>query len=571
MTASELWRRLQLGALGLRRCATATAATVLRLPEIALIPQMLLERVQIKNFRSFENFDLAVGGDSVILVAPNGGGKTALLMSIGSALSGARGFSQRDFRDIGSPLEIIATLRELDPSDQAVFADAVRFGGGAASLDIGIRAIWDDDAEQLDVTWGYPRRGWTRVGRDARERLPLIWLSAERDPARLIAFVGARSVLEQLINTIDLEQPLDEALTAIEAATNGLVAAQVMSQLLRDLDDALARLIPDVIAGAFDIEPSATTARELLRQFELALSHAGPHIPLDRQSRGLAQLAIFVVALQLMASRPSIVLVDEPEVSLHPQAQRSLLAALRRHASQSIIATHSSSVLSGADPRGIVRLKRDRTDVVPKRPIGISRTDATTLTRYATPETAEAYFARTVVFVEGPSDYLAFREAARVMQVDLDARGVALVSLQGAGLLGTYLTLLGPNGLDLQLRGLCDLDAEADWQSKLSAAGIPVSDRTTMNNRGFFVCDVDLEDELVRAHDAPAVQAIIDQEGETARFNSFSGQPDNRGLPLDEQLTKFARKSKTRWSPRLAAALTAASMPTPLQEVLKRV
>src|SRR5439155_18621379 len=115
-----------------------------------------------------------------------------------------------------------------------------------------------------------------------------IWLPAERDPDRLASFVGPRSVLEQLLSSIDLDQPIRDALDAIGTAMDGFVAAPVMGQLLRDLDDTLAGLIPDVAAGAFDIEPSATTARELLRQFELALGHAGPHMPLGRQSSGLA-------------------------------------------------------------------------------------------------------------------------------------------------------------------------------------------------------------------------------------------------------------------------------------------
>jgi len=38
---------------------------------------MLVESVSIRNFRSFGQFNLDLGGDSVTLVAPNAGGKTA--------------------------------------------------------------------------------------------------------------------------------------------------------------------------------------------------------------------------------------------------------------------------------------------------------------------------------------------------------------------------------------------------------------------------------------------------------------------------------------------------------------
>lgn len=533
---------------------------------------MLLERIQVKNFRCFVDFELTLAGDSVTVVAPNAGGKTTLLTAIGSALTGSRAFGPQDFHDSDVPLEILATLKELDAADQATFADAVQFGGGGGpTLCVGIRAIWDQDADQIDVTWGFPNQAWARAGKDARDRVSLLWLSASRDAGRLLSFVGARSILEELLASIDLGQPLDAALAAIETATTDLVSAPAMGQLLASLDGELADLIPDVAAGAFNIDPAASTPRELLSQLTLALGHGGPQVPVERQSSGLAQLAIFVVALRLAGDAPSIVLVDEQELSLHPQAQRAVARAVRERSHQCIVATHSSSVLSGADVRSLVRLKREAADVEARRATGVTDAEAANLARYTTPETAEAFFSRTVVFVEGPSDYLAVREAARRSGVDLDARGVAIVSLQGAGLLAIYLKLLGPNGLDLKLLGLCDLDAEADWQTKLTAAGVPVADRATMNASGFYVCDTDLEDELVRALGDAEVQAILTQENEAANFAAFASDPARQGLSLSEQLVAFARKRKVRWSPRLAAGLTAATAPPPISDLLSRV
>jgi len=369
-------------------------------------------------------------------------------------------------------LEIRVTLRGLDGDDQAAFVDAVDFAGPTPTLVIGVRAIWDADAEQLDVTWGYPEHDWKRLARDARDRLAHIWMPADRDPSRLVAFIGSRSLLTRLIDALPLDQSIDGAVAAIAGALQVLVADPIMAQLLAELDSELGGLIPDVTAGAHDVSAAVTTPAELLAQFELALSHFGPPIAVRAQSSGLAQLAAFVVALRILAATPCIVLVDEPELSLHPQAQRSVAASIRNTARQSIVATHSSSVLSGADARNVIRLKHGVLGTEASRPAGLTADDATKLARYATPETAEAFFARTVVFVEGPSDYLTLRVVATTLGVDLDAKGVALVSLEGAGLLATYLRLLGPQGLGLELRGVCDLDAEQDWCSKLTHAGI---------------------------------------------------------------------------------------------------
>jgi hypothetical protein len=135
-------------------------------------------------------------------------------------------------------------------------------------------------------------------------------------------------------------------------------------------------------------------------------------------------------------------------------------------------------------------------------------------------------------------------------------------------LLSIYLTLLGPNGLDLSLCGLCDLDAESEWRAKLQAVGLNATSRAALNSQGFYVCDIDLEDELIRAHGSTAVQSIIALEGEARKFSAFASQLPNRSLTLSEQLTEFVRKSKTRWSPKLVSELSAASMPSPLRDVL---
>ena len=531
---------------------------------------MKVTRVLIKNFRCFENFELLDLTDSITVVAANAGGKTTLLDAIGFCLSGARGLTPRDFRDSTQRLTLEVTLAGILPDDQGDFGDAVDFGGRGATVDLGVRAIWDEYAEQLDLTWGYPRRDWARAGRAVRERIPFIWLRETRDPARIAALTGSTSLLQRILKSVDLAQPLDDAVSDLEQTMATLAATPTFATLLGDFDTELATLVPDVNAGAFDLEAAAASPNDLLSHFQLALSHFGPHKPVAQQSSGLGQLAIFVLALRIAAVRPPIVLVDEPENSLHPQAQRSATQALHAATSQVFLATHSASVLSGVDAREVVRLKRTG-DTEARRPTGLTDDDAVKLARYATSETAEAFFARTVLLVEGPSDYLAVREAARILGVDLDGKAVSIVSLQGAGLLETYLRLLGPSGLDLELAGLCDLDAESDWRNKLAAAGCAVHDRTTMNVQGFFICDRDLEAELVAAHGDQAVLTIINGDGEGSRYAAFANQPLNRGLSTTEQLEKFARGNKTRWSPRLMGALTARTIPQPIKDLLARV
>jgi hypothetical protein len=121
---------------------------------------MNLKHLEIHNFRCFTNFELAVGGESLTIVAPNAGGKSTLLTAVTWALSGARGISRDDLADPAQQLVIIATVGGLRSADHGVFVEgALRFEG-SPTVRIGVRGTWDEDAEQLDVDWGFPDAGW---------------------------------------------------------------------------------------------------------------------------------------------------------------------------------------------------------------------------------------------------------------------------------------------------------------------------------------------------------------------------------------------------------------------------
>lgn len=240
------------------------------------------------------------------------------------------------------------------------------------------------------------------------------------------------------------------------------------------------------------MELSVVEERDLLKELELLLAYFGISLQISRQSSGLAQLSVFSFAAELAARDIGApILLDEPEISLHPHAQRAVTANLcLRTDRQALLATHSSNILERADPRMIVRLQRGSTDVVATQPTGLTPADAAALSRYSTPETAEAFFARKVILVEGLADRLALLTLARRQGRNLDAEQISVVALHGAGTIGSFLSLLGPNGLKLKLCGVCDEDKESDWIKKLEQNGLGSGlTRAKLASLGFFVSE----------------------------------------------------------------------------------
>jgi hypothetical protein len=177
---------------------------------------------------------------------------------------------------------------------------------------------------------------------------------------------------------------------------------------------------------------------------------------------------------------------------------------------------------------------------------------------------------RAAILVEGTSDLVAIEALAERRGLNTDALGISLVPMGGAQAIGRFLDLFVPQGL--RLAGLCDAGEEDDFARELERAGLGENlTRDDMEQLGFFVCVEDLEDELIRAHGAAAVEHVVEAEGDLGSFRTLQKQPEWRGRPVEEQLRRFMGSGgsrKIRYARLLVAALDLDRIPRPLDQVL---
>jgi len=170
--------------------------------------------------------------------------------------------------------------------------------------------------------------------------------------------------------------------------------------------------------------------------------------------------------------------------------------------------------------------------------------------------------------VEGVSDRLAVEALAARRGRDLAAEGVAVVPIGGAGNIRRFLDELIPQGV--RLAGLCDAAEEPDFRLALTRAGLGAD----LERAGFYVCDADLEDELIRCLGAEHVVRIVEAQGELGRLRTFQNQPAQRTRGLEAQLRRFMGTRggrKIQYAPLLVGALDLARVPRPLDAVLAHV
>ena len=146
----------------------------------------------------------------------------------------------------------------------------------------------------------------------------------------------------------------------------------------------------------------------------------------------------FQIWLQLLthisrSDNSNLIVVDEPEVYLHPDLQRQLLGILRDCGPDVLLATHSTEIMSEADPTEILiidkhKKKAERLKDAEGVQIALDTIGSIqniTLTRLARN--------KRILFVEGDSDFRLIRRFARKYGMSELAAGTDLTSLESGG------------------------------------------------------------------------------------------------------------------------------------------
>jgi len=177
-----------------------------------------------------------------------------------------------------------------------------------------------------------------------------------------------------------------------------------------------------------------------------------------------------------------------------------------------------------------------------------------------------------VVLVEGESDRAAVETAAVRMGRDLGGDGISVVAMGGATNIGHYLARFGPDGQNLRLAGLCDVNEESYFRREIEHLGLGRGlSRSDMEALGFYVCVEDLEDELIRALGTGAVEAFIEGQGELQSLRTLQNQPAHRGGATEQHLRRFMGSRsgrKLRYAAGLVSQLDSETLPRPLVGLL---
>jgi putative ATP-dependent endonuclease of OLD family len=460
-------------------------------------PRPRLHKLRVSNFRSIGPVPVEIElDDIVVLVGPNNAGKSSILRAYKVVMdqgSSEGELTQDDFPNCTIPvggdefptieLETVV-FEKTAPGDKWVRTDST-------TNDMFVREKW---------TWtapGPPKKvGWDVAANDwhASEGpwgAPHVAQAYRPKPHYVTAFDKPEDQAEEIVVllTTELRDRIKEAkktrtegdgageasdyeklLDSIKSLQKSIAADAVGA--VEDIRTGLGKMISEVFPGycvTFDARPEDDIEKNISFFKAGAQLKMGPEngiqTTLDRQGSGACRTLLWT-ALRILSDRPrgksgnerpNLLLMDEPELCLHPDAIRESRRVLydlpKTNNWQVMITTHSPVFVDfSRDNTSIVRVERCPNGVVRGTTIyrparaKLDEDDQRELKllNLCDPYVAEFFFGGRTVIVEGDTEYTAFNHV--IGENPTAYKGVHVVRARGKACVSSLCKILNQFG-----------------------------------------------------------------------------------------------------------------------------
>lgn len=133
------------------------------------------------------------------------------------------------------------------------------------------------------------------------------------------------------------------------------------------------------------------------------------------------------------AKNDSLLVIDEPEIYLHPQLQRQLLTILRAAGPDVLIATHSTELISDADASELLLVDKAKRSAKRLRDVKGVQTTLELIGSVQNVELTQLAMNRRVLFTEGPTDWRILRRFARILGLSELNLGQGITAVPSGG------------------------------------------------------------------------------------------------------------------------------------------
>jgi predicted ATP-dependent endonuclease of OLD family len=497
---------------------------------------MRIAKLTIENFRSIKKLEVDLP-NVCALVGPNNTGKSNILLAIqrvvGRDWINASAFDENDIYGRNAEREIRIALsvdppiqyrrfKNSDPVEIATLSflyTRYKIGEhkGEPRLE---RKCLAPNGNEIFVPKRAPQKGvaqqvkdtdvelLTGIPQEVRDLVPVIYVGTNRsikehlpsarysllrslfddidrdlhDPGCTVKVRRDDGVEEEIQRVDHFRRLLEQAMELLRTDNFREVETTIKRNALRQLG-----FDPDTDTDQLDLFFSPPNTTDFYRSLDLRIREGDFTVSATELGEGI-QNALVISILRTFEERRkkgAILLIDEPEMFLHPQMQRSLYKTLRRigETNQVIYTTHSPHFVTVPEFHEIFIIRKNIEGTFVCRsnlPYEDKRKEK--LIKELDPERSELFFATRLLLVEGDTEKLALPEYAKQLGLDLDKEGATIIEVGGKRNLFEFARISCSFGIptgvlyDEDSSDFKDKKSEEEKQFNDQLDGLPITD-----------------------------------------------------------------------------------------------
>ena len=312
---------------------------------------MKIEKVHIKNVKGIKDLELSFKKDDkildvIVLAGVNGSGKTTILEAIKDFFDNRYLNSNIQIVDLGIFLNV---LEKKFIEEFKIFLNnnsKNKFSNFFHTL-----LVLPPDIE-LDTNYR------AQTEKYIKELPKIIYVPAENNFEKVKTETTTLSKEYEFINTInsnvigDIPSYIATRRNYLATIEEDLTMKEVTNKVVNEINGIFNILELDVKLKGFSKDEKTMPIFE---------NSAGEEFDINDLSSGEKQLFLRTLSIKMLEPKNSIILIDEPELSLHPKWQQRIIEVYKKigENNQIIIATHSPHILGSVSSENIFILYRE--------------------------------------------------------------------------------------------------------------------------------------------------------------------------------------------------------------------